>query len=230
METLELFKKKKKVLKEGAVPSGYIKHSQTGVLYPRVTSVTKVIDKPWLVQFYLEHGEQEAERRTDEAADIGTEAHQAIEVYIRSLGKTCSDKLPIGFLQFFKEEAIDLTQPFLCEERLFSDELGVCGKPDLIAHTKYGIGVYDWKTSKDVYPDYAIQMAYYYQLARESGWNIHFGCVVKFPKPSEVLKKIPYTRIPSMVLDKVLLPVAKSCMSIFVWQKSFKMNKERLAI
>lgn len=108
------------------------------------------------------------------AADIGTIAHEMIDCYIKGkefnaepyeytqldAAKPCFD----AFLKWQEQTKLKLVQS---EVRLVSEKYGYAGTMDALAvGDKLVLG--DWKTSNAIYPDYIIQLSAYKQLWEEN--------------------------------------------------------------
>lgn len=61
--------------------------------------------------------------------------------------------------------------PILVEQRLFDRKLLLTGRPDFIgfANVAEGLGIIDFKTSANLYPDWKIQLAGYWMLCEANG-------------------------------------------------------------
>jgi hypothetical protein len=153
-------------------------------LYPSVTSVLGVLDKPaiprWAAReaarYALEHADElsrldfdQALRRAsgapwaerDRAADKGTDTHGVMEAI--ALGR------PIDVIQPGTENAVRGVVEFWLEfkpvpiavEQTVVSDLGYAGSFDLIASLGSQTALIDLKTSKSAYPDTALQLAAY---------------------------------------------------------------------
>lgn len=105
----------------------------------------------------------------ENAANIGTQAHEAIEAFIRGnpVDLTGSDPKvkqaydnAMSWLQSTKIEIV----PELQEIQLVSIDYKFGGTPDAIGLHEGKLVLIDWKTSNSVYSDYLIQMAAYRHL------------------------------------------------------------------
>lgn len=145
--------------------------------FVRVTQVLTVLHRPGLVRWVGSVGNDEAEVRRDQAADIGTEVHKLI-VRIES------QRSPIlkGEWDTFSEEiknclrAYQQAQSYLkfrvlqSEMFLVNTEEGYAGTTDALVSLKGQKRLYDWKTgtvrdpqTKEIYPEIAFQLAAYYK-------------------------------------------------------------------
>lgn len=121
--------------------------------YPSVTQVvTMHIDKQWFKPEY---------------AHRGTMVHQACNAHINGVWVMPMEASHTPYYTSFKQWAdkSDLN-PVKTEVYLEDAELGFCGHPDFIGtmEGKEGIGVLDWKTSKQASPWWRLQIAAYRKL------------------------------------------------------------------
>ena len=104
---------------------------------------------------------------TEEAADIGTQAHELVEKHINGEHWLDSD---------YHEQAVDAFGAYVSweeqskltvveqEMQLVSEEYRFGGTPDAIGEINGELCLVDWKTSNSVYQDYLIQLAAYRHL------------------------------------------------------------------
>lgn len=161
-----------------------------GNTYPSVTTILNVLDKPaligWAANMAVEYIKQQIENNPDfamdietileaakteyktvsvEAADIGTEIHDLISIYIKSgqdaIGEMC-DEVQNGFLAFLDWEKENIDTWIESELEVFDPINCYAGRLDSIAKMKNGkIYVIDFKSSKGFYPGYDMQCAAY---------------------------------------------------------------------
>ena len=101
-------------------------------------------------------------RYTTERADIGTEAHDLFERITLGLaiGQVHPDMAP--YVEHFNQFLDDFSPTFLMsEETVWSDEHRYAGSFDAIAEIGGETVVLDYKTSKSVYEETALQLAAY---------------------------------------------------------------------
>lgn len=120
----------------------------------------------------------------NEAADWGTGAHQAIQDVIE--GRHAWDVPDIyqpalaAFNAFQAEHAVTW---LATEMTVWSDHLEVAGTVDAVGRTKDGLVVFDWKTSKGLYHEHALQVsAYAVMLSYLVGEPVARAYVVRFPR------------------------------------------------
>ena len=100
-------------------------------------------------------------QKRDDAADRGTKFHEYAERIL--LGEEVDvpeDQVPLveNALRFMDEYQVE---PILTEYRVGSREHKYAGSGDLIANTRLGVAVADWKTSKRIYASTAMQNVAY---------------------------------------------------------------------
>lgn len=107
--------------------------------------------------------------KADEAADIGTQAHAAIEAHVHGhavdLGGA-DERVQRAFsnaLAWLASTRIQLV-PELQELQLVCEQHAFGGTPDAVGVLDGKLVLLDWKTSNSVYSDYLIQMAAYRHL------------------------------------------------------------------
>ena len=156
---------------------------------PGVTSILSMLPKPFLqywsakmvAEFAVDNfgaysalimnGQRQAavdllkaapRRYTTERADIGTEVHDIYESLSRGeqIGRVSRDAEP--YVQHFDQFVKDFQPNFLMnEETVFSDKHRYAGSFDWIAEIGGEVVVGDWKTTKNTYPEVALQLAAY---------------------------------------------------------------------
>lgn len=144
----------------------------------RVPSVTTILgrfkDSGGLIHWAWKEGKANRDYRKtrDDAADIGTQTHEAIEQWFAD-GKDpmlLSPEAETAFGAFrawYDAEELTAIAP---EVKLVSGEHEYGGQFDLIGeHPEHGLVVCDWKTSSGVYSDMLAQLAAYQRLVCENG-------------------------------------------------------------
>lgn len=110
------------------------------------------------------------------ACDVGTTVHAWIEAYIKSVYEKApepelpSDEAAMKSCWAASEwlRTHDFT-PLATEQRIYSRKYKYAGTMDFPALVDGRLAVIDWKTSKAIYPEYAIQLAAYAQAYTEMG-------------------------------------------------------------
>ena len=139
-----------------------------GNKYVSITSLLSNLSKDSISQWRRRVGEAEANKISRQASSRGTRVHNICESYIQN---------QVGILEGELPDAIDMFNsivPFLdridnihvVEGALYSDNLGVAGRTDLIAEFDGNLAVIDYKTSRkpknwEMCHSYFMQGAFY---------------------------------------------------------------------
>ncbi len=140
-----------------------------GLWYPRVTSICKVIAKPGLER-WLANQESFAsmQRKRKRLTEWGKDVHDIIETILMGrIPKTSADVKPSvdAFLNWFRAHRIRLHG---IEKRVFSKDHSYSGTLDVLAEVDGKMGILDLKTSRQIWDDYFIQTAAYFNAYNES--------------------------------------------------------------
>ena len=117
----------------------------------------------------IEEARMRPSKTSGQAADLGTRAHDLLSEYISSrieetdVAVTVPEDLQIVWDSFHKwEEETNIARYLKTEFAVYSESFKYAGSVDALALTKDGRWmVLDWKTSKDLYPENAMQVAAY---------------------------------------------------------------------
>ncbi len=113
------------------------------------------------------------DRARDEAAEIGTNVHDWLSAYWKGyLTGKCPPmpeeertvKCINAALNWFQEHKIE---PIAVESPQYSRVHKICGRPDLIARVDGELCVVDYKSTKSLYPEVALQMCPYAVMHEE---------------------------------------------------------------
>jgi hypothetical protein len=155
-----------------------------GTEVPSVTQVLSVLGKPALIHWAWQLGMagKDYRKERDGAASAGTLAHAYIKAYLK--GETLTEDFLlqfsrheidqaenafIKFLEMFKERNFE---PKLIETPLVSEALRVGGTMDTYGIYDGKYEIWDFKTAKDIYPEYFYQLAGYKLLLEEHGHKV----------------------------------------------------------
>lgn len=139
-----------------------------GNSYPSVTTVLGQKEKPWLVDWQQSLGVDKAKKETERCAIRGTAIHEMSERYLNnetSFTKNYDQLHVRGFNQLkFKLNQIDNIR--LQEAALYSDQLKLAGRVDVIGEYDGVLNIIDFKTSNNnkteqMIEDYFIQCTAY---------------------------------------------------------------------
>lgn len=137
------------------------------------TIISRFTDSGGLLQWAFKQGQSGVSRlyeKSDEACDIGTEAHSMIEARLN--GEVLEATRPEAqqafdnYLRWERQTKLELLSKYQ-EIQLVSPEFKFGGTPDAIGRIDGEIFLLDWKTSNGCYSDYLIQLAAYIHLVNE---------------------------------------------------------------
>jgi len=113
------------------------------------------------------------DRVREEAAEIGVSTHDFLRDYWRGYSSGVCPKMPEdertvkcinAALNWFSDHKIE---PYAVEEPQYSRLHKICGRPDLIALVDGELAVVDYKSTKFLYPEVALQMCLYAKMHEE---------------------------------------------------------------
>jgi hypothetical protein len=114
-----------------------------------------------------------AERAREDAAEVGTNTHDWLRDYWKGYVSGVCPPMPKeertvkcvnAALNWFDEHRIE---PIAVEEPQYSRLHKICGRPDLIARVDGELAVVDYKSTKFLYPEVALQMCPYAKMHEE---------------------------------------------------------------
>ena len=139
-----------------------------GIWYPRVTSICSIIAKPgleiWLAN-QRSYAAMQAKRK--KIVGWGRLVHEIIEqILLGRMPRVNPDVRPSidAFLDWFKKHKVDI---FGIEKRVTSNKHLYSGTLDVLSKIDGKFGILDLKTSKEIWDDYFIQIAAYFQAFNE---------------------------------------------------------------
>ena len=166
-------------------------------MLPGVTTALSSIAKPMLIpwaakmasenikEFLLEHstgriltkeeiekacleGKNIYKKKSSEAADIGTRAHAAINAIIEGREPKIDDDIKIAVEAFEKYQKTNALKIELGDTKIASLVHGYGGSLDAIGMENGKVIIVDFKTSKGIYGEYALQVAAYSYAFQET--------------------------------------------------------------
>jgi predicted RecB family nuclease len=214
-----------------------------GEQYPSVTTIIKCLDKPALVPWAskmqreadaLTAATAESPRAAAElilaspnaayaksakAADIGTEAHTAVEAYLKGEKQIpkLSEAAESCFQSWLKWWEGSGLKAVGIETVVHSSKYEYAGRIDLLAEKKGKQYVLDWKSGKDIYPEAHLQNIAYRGALAEMGMETAGGAMLLLSKEGGNVKVVMAR--PEIVLEDFL--------AVFeAWKVTRKMNKQ----
>lgn len=160
---------------------------------PSVTTVAKVFSKDYIEDWKKRIGKKKASEITERAMDNGTKVHTLIENYLSGSDDLAdTPKYHLTRLIPF----LDSIEYLIFQEKvMWSENLGMAGRNDLLAQIDGKILVVDFKTAKEYNeqygknPAYVFQIKSYAEMCRERGIPVDGGLVVYVPEYGPFIKQ-----------------------------------------
>lgn len=150
---------------------------QDGIVLPSVTQIIGVLQKDFLLRWYGRYGTAHCEKVKREAANFGTEVHDAITSYLQgstSLQFTDGrrEKAFQSWLEWYQNSGFNIVD-FEPKEPVKSLKYGYQGTYDAIGNfADSKLWVADWKTSSQMSATFGLQLAAYaYAYGESHGWE-----------------------------------------------------------
>jgi len=148
---------------------------EPGVLYPSMTSVLSILSRDSIAKWKKRVGEQKAEAISRKARNRGNEVHQICENFLSNQFPYVNGEMPdsIELFSVLKDPLMKyLNRIYHIEAALYSNELGIAGRADLIGEWTGVPVILDFKTSskpkkKEWIDNYFMQGAGYAQMYKE---------------------------------------------------------------
>lgn len=167
----ELYKTCKRI---DGLDIGRLYETSDGSIYPSITTILSIQEKPELEYWRELVGEEESKRVSLRATTNGTYVHDLADKYVNN-SVNWQKENPLVKNKFFPLKTIldnHVENIFSSELKFYSDKLKVAGTTDLIAEYDGVLSVIDYKTSKRIkyhneIKDYFIQGSVYAMMALE---------------------------------------------------------------
>lgn len=130
-------------------------------------AINRPLTKQEIIEL-VETGRKEHEKKRDDAADVGTRAHQAIDAYIMGEKAEITEDIRPAVEAFHKWQDEHPFRLVMGDTKVASLEYKFGGSLDILGETKEGLGIIDLKTSNQVSWDYALQVAAYAKAFEET--------------------------------------------------------------
>jgi hypothetical protein len=144
------------------------------------------LSKDWIITVLAEASKR-PQKITEEAADLGTQAHAMIDLIVR--GQEPGEipepiQAPVNaFREWWKDSGIQIV---LGDTKVASRKFGYGGSLDALGWRNGKFLILDWKTSSGLYNEYALQVAAYAQAFAET-----YGCICEEAIVVRFGKKLP---------------------------------------
>jgi genome maintenance exonuclease 1 len=145
-----------------------------GTVLPSVTTVIGAKKKDSIQKWRQRVGEEEANRVSRKASNRGTKVHQVCEDYLNNEQNHVKDKMPDVVEMFYSiKPLVDrINNIWYQEQSLFSKEIEMAGRCDVVAEFDGKLSIIDFKTSsrskrKEDITDYFAQCTAYAMMIEE---------------------------------------------------------------
>lgn len=154
---------------------------QDGSRVPGATTITGLLNKPYLVKWANDLGLEgiDSSKYRDEAAVVGTLAHALVQENITGEKVDLSqysamdiDLAENSVLSFLEWRKTHVLKPIVCEVPLVSEKMRYGGTVDCYCDLDGVPTLLDFKTSKQVYDEYFVQLSAYKELLEEHGYPV----------------------------------------------------------
>ena len=162
--------------KKGKAHQKYVSESGSGEIFPGVTTILGVINKPHLVPWANKLGLQgiDSTRYVDATATVGTLAHEMVQEYLGGpswdRGRYAPEEVDLAenaLLKFFEwEKHVGSLETIAIEKQMVHEPRRYGGTVDWIGRIGGKTWLIDFKTSKALYAEHVYQVSAYNQLCR----------------------------------------------------------------
>ena len=152
-----------------------------GKVVPGATTITGLLNKPQLVRWANKLGLEgiDSSKYTDEAAAVGTLAHEMVQAHLQGEKVDTNTFSPLqvelaenALISFYEWLARHDVEPILCEVPMVSEEYKFGGTVDCYCKLDGVPTLLDFKTGKAIYDEYFVQVSAYKQLLVERGYPV----------------------------------------------------------
>ena len=151
------------------LPTGRTYKTPDGNKYPSVTTVLGDQSKAGIIAWRQRVGEDEANKISSQAATRGTAVHTLAENYINNDVDWSKGAMPANLFSFNQIKTLldtNMNNVYAQEVPLYSDQLQVAGRVDLVAEWDGQLAIVDFKTSRKIKKEeyvqnYFMQAAFY---------------------------------------------------------------------
>ena len=152
-----------------------------GKRVPGATTITGLLNKPHLVKWANNLGLEgiDSSKYTDEAAAVGTLAHELIQAHLQGekldtsmFSPTQVDLAENAVLSFYEWASRHTIEPIVCEVPMVSEKLRYGGTVDCYCKLDGKPTLVDFKTGKAIYEEYFVQTAGYKAILEEHGYQV----------------------------------------------------------
>jgi len=161
-------------------------HAKLDELLPRHTILTNVLHQQ--IKQIVTDGKSAWRVKRDKSADIGTQAHDILSVFIKTGQRVVPKNAQVQncvdrFFDWLKENKVEW---LLSEQKVASMEHGFAGTCDAAGILNGKVALIDFKTSNQMSDSFDLQTAAYQLALEEMGFpKIEERWILRFPKEGE---------------------------------------------
>ena len=203
-----------------------------GKKYTRVTRTLGVISKPGLLVWYQNVGKYKAGEIIKNRQVLGTKVHKLFELTLQEKKfdlENYEEEIRTDVDMFIKFKDDTKLSDYALEQRLWSETYSYAGTSDYIGNytscdkyrirgheskfLKGGYVVGDWKSSKNIYPEYWLQLAAY-------GWAFYELTGIKLDGAFIAQFRFGKVRVEERTWDELmeLFEIYKAALTLFKWK------------
>lgn len=170
-------------------------YRDAGPRLPSVTTVLSILQKPALIHWAWRLGTEgkDYKKVRDITAEVGTLAHAII---LEHLGGSKVDysiysdhvrqMAENSFLSYLEWERRQTGfKSVLAEQKFSSDALGFGGTIDDVAEINSTLSLLDFKTGKGIFDSHRLQVAAYWLLLKEAGYDVQRIVILNIPRSED---------------------------------------------
>lgn len=189
-------------------------------LYPSVTEVLRVLEKPYYDQWRARVGHKEADKVTKAAQTFGTKLHAAANLVAQDLDAAVEREMrpyAAAVRSWFDGFVLE---PLATEMELVSPARKFGGTLDLYCQLKDGAyAVVDFKTTSQLTREHGLQTCAYAVLLRDHGYTVNKRIVVR------VKREEPGSFYARVYRDhKEDFEAWEACLTLWWWRNRRRMN------
>lgn len=175
----------------------------TGKVWPSVTAICGIINKPGLSQWRGGIGNKKADKILKDAQDVGLEFHEIIQQYLENsfVGHEVYSEKALNMANAVWSEFVEKrdVKPVSLERHVISDKWKFSGTLDGIIKVEDKIYLVDWKTSSRIDKTVALQLCGYLlaldEMTAPAEFPIDNGLIVQVDKKSCKVKTHEFTNL-----------------------------------
>lgn len=192
--------------------------TSTGLLYPSITTVLSVGDKPGLREWRESMGEEAAAAEMARAATRGTALHTMCELWLSGHPNPTTDQHPDHIKLFNRIKMLGrrFGRVYALEQYLYSDTYQIAGTVDCVAEFDGKLSLIDFKSSTNIKHESIIQDYFIQETFYAEAWLQHTSmqieqlvtimCAERGLVPL-IWKKSPVEYIPNLIAKKAAFDV-----------------------